>query len=264
MSKHRRVSRTRRSFCNEWIALSDQWRRRPAGCLNVDEVHGARTKPSSVDARPTDSPFASETNAGRCAVSSAIRLKTTVLVVSALLLVPAVGRAGLDDVASAPVRDLSSIHIDNFGEINPAYYRGAEPDDDQYAALAAVGVKTIIDLRSDDADAGDKLVVENAGMRYVGIPMTTRVPPTPAMVQAFLELVTNRANQPVYVHCVGGKHRTGVMTAIYRMTQDQWTADRAFKEMKQYKFGADFLHPEFKKFVYEFRADSVFAANPGQ
>ena len=27
-------------------------------------------------------------------------------------------------------------------------------------------------------------------------------------------------------------------------------ADQAFKEMKQYKFGADFLHPEFKKFVY--------------
>jgi hypothetical protein len=25
--------------------------------------------------------------------------------------------------------------------------------------------------------------------------------------------------------------------------------------MKQYKFGADFLHPEFKKFVYAFRAE---------
>jgi len=40
------------------------------------------------------------------------------------------------------------------------------------------------------------------------------------------------------------------MTAAYRITQDGWTADRAFQEMKQYNFGADFLHPEFKKFVY--------------
>jgi protein-tyrosine phosphatase len=56
----------------------------------------------------------------------------------------------------------------------------------------------------------------------------------------------------VYVHCVEGRHRTGVMTAIYRMTVDGWTADRAFNEMKQYKFGMDFLHPEFKRFVYAY------------
>jgi hypothetical protein len=43
------------------------------------------------------------------------------------------------------------------------------------------------------------------------------------------------------------------MTAVYRMTHHGWTGAQAFKEMKQYKFGADFLHPEFKKFVYEYR-----------
>ena len=36
------------------------------------------------------------------------------------------------------------------------------------------------------------------------------------------------------------------------MTADGWTADQAFREMKQYQFGADFLHPEFKKFVLAF------------
>ena len=71
----------------------------------------------------------------------------------------------------------------------------------------------------------------------------------------FLQLVNDPANQPVYVHCAGGRHRTGVMTAVYRMTSDGWTADRAFKEMKDYKFGADFLHPEFKKFVYGYRLE---------
>jgi hypothetical protein len=43
------------------------------------------------------------------------------------------------------------------------------------------------------------------------------------------------------------------MTAIYRMTQENWTPDQAFKEMKSYKFGADYLHPEFKKFVMAFK-----------
>ena len=96
-------------------------------------------------------------------------------------------------------------------------------------------------------------------MKYVQIPMTTHQPPTPAQLAQFLEVVNDPANQPVYVHCVGGRHRTGVMTALYRMTQDGWTSDQAFKEMKQYKFGADFLHPEFKAFVYDARAAAAHA-----
>jgi len=94
-------------------------------------------------------------------------------------------------------------------------------------------------------------------MKFNRIPMTTRVVPTAEQVTSFLALVNDPANQPVYVHCAGGRHRTGVMTAIYRMTQDQWTSDKAFKEMKKYKFGADFLHPEFKRFVFAFHAEPV-------
>jgi len=53
------------------------------------------------------------------------------------------------------------------------------------------------------------------------------------------------------------------MTAIYRMTTDRWTPDQAFAEMKKYKFGADFLHPEFKSFVYGYHADvATHAALP--
>ena len=94
-------------------------------------------------------------------------------------------------------------------------------------------------------------------MKYVHIPMTTHQPPTPAIIDQFLRIVDSPENQPVYVHCVGGRHRTGIMTAIYRIARDGWTAERAFKEMKAYKFGADFLHPEFKKFVFAFPALAV-------
>jgi hypothetical protein len=38
------------------------------------------------------------------------------------------------------------------------------------------------------------------------------------------------------------------------MTNDSWTADKAFAEMKQYKYGADFLHTEFKQFVYDYKS----------
>ena len=146
--------------------------------------------------------------------------------------------------------DLTRIGIDNFGRVNTIYYRGAEPADSQYAALAKLGIKTVVDLRGSDVDPGDRRLVEIAGMRYTQIPMTTHEAPTSEMVDVFLKTVNEPANQPVYVHCVGGRHRTGVMTAIYRMSHDGWSSEQAFKEMKEYKFGADFLHPEFKKFVY--------------
>jgi protein tyrosine/serine phosphatase len=167
--------------------------------------------------------------------------------------------------ASGP--DTSAVQIDNFGRVDRNYYRGAQPQGRDYADLVALGVKTVINLTSDDADAGEQAMVEGAGMRYVQIPMTTRVAPTSEQLAEFLKIVNDPANQPVYVHCVGGRHRTGVMTAVYRMNTDQWTGDQAFSEMKQYKFGADFLHPEFKRFVYAYHpevaapASATLAAN---
>ena len=146
----------------------------------------------------------------------------------------------------------TQIRIDNFGRVDATYYRGSQPEGRDYADLAALGVKTIINLTSDDAEADEQTMTEQAGMRYVHIPMTTHRPPTEAQLTEFLRLVSDPAGQPVYVHCVGGRHRTGVMTAVYRMAVQRWSADQAFKEMKQYRFGADFLHSEFKDFVYAY------------
>jgi tyrosine-protein phosphatase SIW14 len=153
-----------------------------------------------------------------------------------------------------------AIRIENFGQINPNYYRGSQPTPSDYADLAALGVRTVINLTSDDGQADERVLVERAGMQYVGMPMTTRIVPTPTQIGEFLRIVNDPAKQPVYVHCVGGRHRTGVMTAIYRMTSDRWTAERAFAEMKRFRFGADFLHPEFKQFVYAFRLPTASPA----
>ena len=187
-----------------------------------------------------------------------MRLKTLVRVhTAALVLTLSLGPASqylLAAPAATSTVTASSIHIDNFGQISPTYYRGAQPQGHDYTDLAALGVKTLINLTSDDAVADEKALAEKAGLTYFQIPMTTHVVPTAAQLTEFMEIVNDPANQPVYVHCVGGRHRTGVMTAAYRISHDGWTADRAFKEMKQYNFGADFLHAEFKQFVYSYPA----------
>jgi protein tyrosine/serine phosphatase len=181
------------------------------------------------------------------------------LIVASVVISNSPARAGTPAAADASAA-AAQIHIDNFGQVDAAYYRGAQPEGRDYADLAALGIKSLINLTSDDTDPNERALAEDAGLRYFRIPMTTHQPPTAAQVATFLELVNDPANQPVYVHCVGGRHRTGVMTAAYRMTHNGWDAERAFAEMKQYKFGADFLHPEFKTFVYGYHATPAQAA----
>ena len=157
--------------------------------------------------------------------------------------------------AQKSTANLSRIRIDNFGQINANYYRGAQPKGQDYADLAAIGVKSVIDLTDDDTDATEPSMVQRAGMKAFRIPMNTHTPPSTEQLAQFFKIVNDPTNQPVYVHCVGGKHRTGVMTAAYRMAAEGWNAQKAFSEMKQYNFGADFLHSEFKSFVYAFKPE---------
>ena len=174
-------------------------------------------------------------------------------VVSAMLALSVAIPAAAQNVAK--VSAAPRISIDNFGKINANYYRGAQPQGHDYADLAALGVKTVIDLTDDDGEASEPSMVKSAGMQSIKIPMNGHVPPTSAQLAQFMKIVNDPASQPVYVHCVGGKHRTGVMTATYRMVHDGWTSDKAFAEMKQYKFGMDMLHPEFKRFVYNYKPE---------
>jgi protein tyrosine/serine phosphatase len=167
-----------------------------------------------------------------------------------LILLSISGRLWAKSAAGA---NLARIRIDNFGQINDNYYRGAQPDGQDYSDLAAIGIKTVIDLTQDGRDDEQELV-ERAGMKFYRIPLTTYEQPADAAVAEFLKLVNDPANQPVYVHCQGGRHRTGVMTAVYRMTHDGWNADRAYTEMKQYHFDGFPGHPTLKHFVYEYYA----------
>jgi tyrosine-protein phosphatase SIW14 len=165
--------------------------------------------------------------------------------------VPLAALAGLLIVASAARAEnaaLAAIRIDNFGVVNEHYYRGAQPTASDYPDLAALGVKTVIDLTRDGRD-DEKSLVEASGMKFVRVPLTTTEAPTGEAIAQFLSLVNDPANQPVYVHCQGGRHRTGTMTAIYRMTQDAWTPARAYEEMKLYRFEGFPGHPALKKFV---------------
>lgn len=146
---------------------------------------------------------------------------------------------------------LSRVSIKNFGCINENYYRGAQPQNQDYAALASLGVKAVVDLER-DGEAEEQQLVESAGMKFFRLRMNTTDTPDSQTTSQFLAIVNDPANQPVFVHCHGGRHRTGVMTAIYRLTHDGWTPDQAYTEMKRYEFGKGFGHTALKDYVYAY------------
>ena len=137
--------------------------------------------------------------------------------------------------------DVNFIKIKNFGQMDGRFYRGAQPNGRDYKDLADLGIKTVIDLR-DDPQMTERAVVESLGMRYVHIPMVAKKYPTPEATETFLKTVNDPATGKFYVHCAGGRHRTGAMGAVYRYQFYNWNFDQVYKEMKQYDFYTSWGH----------------------
>ncbi|HEU4769204.1 MAG TPA: hypothetical protein VFS77_17685, partial [Pyrinomonadaceae bacterium] len=62
------------------------------------------------------------------------------------------------------------VKIKNFGQMDDRFYRGARPKERDLKALAAMGIKTVIDL-TDNSREYEQPAAEAAGLRYINIPM---------------------------------------------------------------------------------------------
>ncbi len=148
-------------------------------------------------------------------------------------LVLTIGTAAVAKRHSDPT--FSNINIKNFGKMDDRFYRGAQPNEQDYKDLKALGIHTVIDL-TDSPKGYERRDVEALGMRYVNIPMSDSEYPKQASIDAFLKLVNDPSTGKFYAHCAGGRHRTGVMGAVYRFNVNHWTYDQAYAEMKNYDF----------------------------
>jgi protein tyrosine/serine phosphatase len=144
-----------------------------------------------------------------------------------------------------------NVKIKNFGQMDDRFFRGARPKDEDYQALSALGVKTIIDL-TDNSIEYEKPAVEAAGLRYVNIPMVDKSAPSMDQINEFLKVVDDPETGKFFVHCAGGRHRTGVVGAVYRFHVNNWNLDQALAEMDQYEFGSGYGHGKQRDFVKEY------------
>ena len=156
-------------------------------------------------------------------------------------------------VVSAQENSTTNVTIKNFGQMDDRFYRGAQPKEKEFKELAQLGIRTIIDLR-DDPESYEKPMVESLGMTYVHIPMIAKKYPTQEALDLFFKTINDPHTGKFYVHCAGGRHRTGVIGAVYRFRFYNWDFEHVYKEMKQYDFYTRWGHGAFKDFVEDYYA----------
>ncbi len=141
----------------------------------------------------------------------------------------------------------SNIKISNFGQMDDRFYRGGRPKERDFAALKALGIQTVIDLT--DNTPKERGFVEAQGMRYVNIAIPDKEDPSDAQIQEFLKVVNDPATGKFFVHCAGGRHRTGVMGAVYRFNKYHWALEQVYNEMLAFDFYTSNGHGGQKRFV---------------
>ena len=159
-----------------------------------------------------------------------------------------------------PKAEFANVKIKNFGQMDERFYRGARPKEGDFQTLKNLGIKTVIDLTDNTPE--ERGYAEAVGMQYVNIAIVDKKDPSDAQIEQFLKVVNDPNTGKFYVHCAGGRHRTGVMGAIYRFNNYHWTLDKVYNEMLDFDFYTSNGHGGQKKFVesYAQRFETVNAA----
>jgi uncharacterized protein (TIGR01244 family) len=108
-------------------------------------------------------------------------------------------------------------------------YTGGQPAEEELDALAAAGVRTVLDTRAPDEYRGfdEGRAVREAGMDYVVLPVTPYTL-TPATFDRFRELLKAEERRPVLVHCASG-NRVGALLVPYLILDEGRSPDEALE-----------------------------------
>lgn len=133
----------------------------------------------------------------------------------------------------------------NFGVVEEGkVYRSALPTNKEIRRYRAdFGLKTILDLRREktildlhrEETAMARMEMIHWDVIYRHAALDDHGPVEKALIDECVEVISNPTAWPILVHCQGGRHRTGVVIATYRIKKCGWTAEQARAEA--YRFG---------------------------
>jgi tyrosine-protein phosphatase SIW14 len=167
-----------------------------------------------------------------------VSIRRRVFRLALLLFLPMWLRSGVGQTNPPTQRQMGSrkhyVGLPNFGEVSPHLFRGGQPGADGLKALRKMGVGIIVDMRGTKS-SHEEVAVRKLGMEYISMPWHCPFP-TDATFARFLKVIHDNRNKKIFVHCRLGDDRTGMAIAAYRMANEGWSAEEAFKEMQEFGF----------------------------
>jgi len=184
--------------------------------------------------------------------TSTFRRQITRTVASAFVTVLVTSACLAQEVARQQVPRYAE--LPNFHKVSETLYRGGQPKAGGVKKLAELGVKTIINLRgADQTTRAEEAEARAAGLTYFNIPMPGLSRPTHEQVARAMAVLNDEQHWPVFIHCKRGSDRTGTMVAVYRISNERWTANQAMTEAKRH--GMSWLEFGMKDYVSDYYRD---------
>ena len=150
-------------------------------------------------------------------------------------------------------------HSKRLREVTPArFYRSGQLTASGFAeAFERYHIKTVVNLQEEARDpllpAGylgsprepESEVCARYGVNYVSLDGGVLDDPTPAggpvvepkLLTDFYKVLDDPASYPVLIHCKAGLHRTGFLTAVYRLEYERRPVADAVRELRGNGFG---------------------------
>ena len=147
-------------------------------------------------------------------------------------------------------------HVSNLHQVTPGLYRSARLDSVDVAQLQALGVKTVISLRSFHSDTD---LLKDSGIHTIRIPINTWAIRDSHVIEAMRTIRAAEQQGPVLLHCLHGADRTGMMIAMYRMLYQGWSRDKAVDELKNGGYGYHAVWKNIERYLSRVNVDDIRA-----
>lgn len=132
----------------------------------------------------------------------------------------------------------------NFHEIAPGVYRSNQPTHKRFEKYAAMGIKTVINLRGADGAAHYLFEEESCrelGLTLVNAKLWARSTAGPEYILGVIKAL-REAERPMMFHCKSGADRAGFVAAVYLIVFEGKSVDEA-RKMLSFKY----IHLKFTK-----------------
>ena len=140
---------------------------------------------------------------------------------------------------------VSGTAVGNLYSVEKDLFRSAQPTNDGFRQLAALGVKSVLSVSGEDTQAAN-----GSGLKLFHVPMTA-FGLRDAQVLEALRILTDPANRPIVIHCQHGADRTGAIMALYRVAVEGWSKEDAIREMNEGGFHHSSIWRNLDRYVLD-------------